>query len=169
MVRRASGRPSRRDKIEKTAQYSVTDKKNISQDPTQNPVMKPGDNPVMKPGDNPVIKRKHILNIIGNDQKIARYLFHSSLANGTQYESKPFTKRELSQDLDVKYETLRSTLKRLKKWGFIEEIFSTKGGPGSVSWVRFTPTRYEEMRREYKQARVTKKNPVMKPGDNPVT
>ena len=46
MVRRASGRPSRRDKIEKTAQYSVTDKKNISQDPTQNPVMKPGDNPV---------------------------------------------------------------------------------------------------------------------------
>ncbi len=197
MVRRASGRPSRKDKIENQNHGSAAGKKvsnkiltknpvtkpgdnpvtkpgdnpvtkpgdnpvtkpgdNPVTKPGDNPVIKPGDNPVTKPGDNPVMKQKHIINIIGNDQKIARFLFHSSLSNGNEYESKPFTKRELSQDLDVKYETLRSSLKRLKKWGFIDEIFSTKGGPGSVSWVRFNPSRYEEMRREYKQVRATRK------------
>jgi hypothetical protein len=102
-------------------------------------------------------KIRNYKTLVGNDRAVMLTLFLDARQHGA-FETSAFARAHLAGRLGLSYEAIRSCLKRLVRFGILDKVESSKGGPGAWVLVRFSQRIFQELCLTEAQ-----------PGHNPVT
>ncbi|MGK5083520.1 hypothetical protein WDW37_09465 [Bdellovibrionota bacterium FG-1] len=115
-------------------------------------------------------KIKDYKTLVGNDRSVMLTLFLDARQHGS-IETSMFSRAALAARLGLSYEAIRSSIKRLVRFGILEKVESSKGGPGAWVLVRFSHRVFQEINlTEAQPGQIQVTNPVKteaQPGHQP--